>query len=138
MKNLYKISLFILFIISSCAAQKEMHNNIIIEYKAQTRGSFLSIKVENDSIFYKTFNLEKTTALKEEEIQNIVVEVKKLNLSKISSLEAPSTKRFSDGALAATIKIINSEDTFISSEFDHENPPKELLELYVLLVKYTK
>jgi hypothetical protein len=56
-----------------------------------------------------------------------------IDLSKISSFQAPTTGRFSDKALASTIIITSNGKTYESGSFDAGIPPKELEELYLLL-----
>lgn len=54
----------------------------------------------------------------------------KIKLEEISKLEAPSTKRYSDAALASVITITKNETEYQSSAFDSGNPPAELKSLY--------
>ncbi|MCX8533785.1 hypothetical protein [Chryseobacterium luquanense] len=54
----------------------------------------------------------------------------KIKLEKISKLEAPSTKRYSDAALASIITITKNNTEYQSSAFDSGNPPVELKNLY--------
>lgn len=54
----------------------------------------------------------------------------KINLEEISKLEAPSTKRYSDAALASEIAIFKDGKEYNSSAFDSGNPPLELKNLY--------
>ncbi|MCX8525715.1 hypothetical protein OF897_17510 [Chryseobacterium formosus] len=59
----------------------------------------------------------------------------KIKLEEISKLEAPSTKRYSDAALASIITITKNETEYQSSAFDSGNPPAELKSLYVEIQK---
>lgn len=138
MKISHIIILSLVLINNSCIAQNINHQLLFIEYKAQTRGSFLKMILEKDVLTFQTPITLKKINLNKEQIENINKVVDKINLFKITSLKSPSTKRYSDREMAATIKIKKADKEFFSSEFDHENPPKELLELYLLIKKYSK
>jgi hypothetical protein len=138
MKVLKKITLLILIVFSNCIAQENSTEILEVSYFAQTRGSSLKITFKNDSVLYKTNLKDKTLVLSKHLQQKIQEEVKKLNLKEISSLKAPSNRRFTDGALSANFTIKTNTNVFTSSDFDHENPPKELIPLYNLLKKAKK
>lgn len=53
-----------------------------------------------------------------------------IDLSNISNLQSPTTGRFSDQALSATITIVSEGSAFTSASFDAGKPPKELGALY--------
>ena len=48
----------------------------------------------------------------------------------------PTTKRFTYVAMIAYFKINKAENSYKSSEFDHEYPPKELQTLFKILISY--
>jgi hypothetical protein len=48
----------------------------------------------------------------------------------------PTTKRFTDVAMIAYFKINKAENSYKSSEFDHEYQPKELQTLFKILISY--
>jgi len=56
-----------------------------------------------------------------------------LDLTKISTYESSTTRRFSDGALASSITVTANGNTYNSAGFDAGIPPKELEGLYILL-----
>ncbi|WP_435414144.1 hypothetical protein [Polaribacter aestuariivivens] len=136
MKNSYKILMCLLLIAHSCSAQNNDIDSLFIEYNAHTRGNFLNIKLEKDILTFETPSVNKKLNLEKDEIEKIKAEISTINISKIHSLKAPSTKRFSDGTMIAFFTIKTSNNEFTSSEFDHQNPPKELLKLYHLLESY--
>ncbi|WP_142719819.1 hypothetical protein [Chryseobacterium rhizoplanae] len=69
------------------------------------------------------------------EWENISRQAEALNLSKISDLQSPTTGRYTDRALAATIIITSNGVTYTSATFDAGIPPKELEALYNTLQK---
>ena len=66
-----------------------------------------------------------------------VLLVQEERLSEIENLEAPTEKRFTDGALSASFTIKKDDVVYTSSDFDHQNPPKELKELYQFLEEFS-
>ena len=125
--------LLLVIIFSSCNAQNVSKDSIELIYIAQTRGSSLNITFKHNSLYLKSNESDKSLVLSKQQREKILEEVSKINLSEISNLKAPSNKRFSDGTLIAKFIIKKESETYTSSEFDHENPPKELKSLYVLL-----
>ncbi len=122
----------------SCASQNNIQEIKSIEYKATTRGSNLSISVIGEKLTYKSFNEAKTIDLSSQQLKDLNNVVSKIKLPEIGGLKAPSEKRFNDGAMIASFKIIKGNTTYQSSEFDHENPPKELKNLYDFLTNLIK
>ena len=130
-----RISLITLIIATSCIAQQEKQDYLEVIYNAETRGSILKITYVDHKIFYKNNTIEKTITLNAKEVKLIYEAISKIGLSKIKNLKSPSNKSFSDAAMSANFKIKTKKATFISSSFDHENPPKELSLLYKILIK---
>ena len=113
-----------------------MKNNYKIEYKAQTRGALYEILVKDNLLSFKSYNDSKTIVLTEEQVKALTNEINNINLKAINDLEAPTTKRFTDGVMIAYFKINRAENSYKSSEFDHEYPPKELQTLFKILISY--
>lgn len=135
MKNSSVFYLLLVIFFSDCNAQQDNTNSSLeIEYNARTRGSFITIYLKENSLIYKSPKEEKSISLKEKDIQEVEREISKINLFEINDLKAPSEKRFTDGALSANFNIKKNGVTYISSDFDHENPPKELKDLYTILI----
>ena len=134
MKHLIILLSFSFF---NCASQqKVIKNNYRIEYKAQTRGALYEILVEGNLLSFKSYNDSKTIVLTKEQIKALTNEINNINLKAINDLEAPTTKRFTDGVMMAYFKINRAENSYKSSEFDHEYPPKELQTLFKILISY--
>ena len=113
-----------------------MKNNYKIEYKAQARGALYEILVEVILLSFKSYNDSKTIVLTKEQVKILINEINNINLKAINALEVPTTKRFTDGAMIAYFKIKKAENSYKSSEFDHEYPPKELQTLFKILISY--
>ncbi|WP_261512564.1 hypothetical protein [Chryseobacterium paludis] len=67
--------------------------------------------------------------------KSISTQAEMIDLSKISQLQSPTTGRYSDQALSATIVIVSNGSTFTSASFDEGKPPKELEALYTEIKK---
>ncbi len=98
-----------------------------VELSYITRGSNRHLMISSDSIIVN-INAErhsyKTTAMQWKKINHAL---KKLNLKGISTLKRPSTKSFSDGAMAAQLSVETSVKKYESSNFDDNKPPLKLV-----------
>lgn len=109
-----------------------------IEVTEQTRGTNRVITFTPNSKIVSLNGNATTSALSSGEWENIVTQSSIIDLSKISSLEAPSTNRFSDRALSSHISITADGKTYQSVTFDAGAPPKELESLYKALMINTQ
>jgi len=142
------ISLSLLNITCTSQQKTEKNNNNLtntekkqkidkIELKEQTRGTNRIITF-NPGLISTSLNENITKSeLLSSDWENIVKQVNLIDLSKISTYEAPTTGRYSDSALASTIIITSDGKTYQSSSFDAGIPPKELEGLYQLLQSKT-
>ena len=124
------IPFIVLLLISCSALEKNKNATFEVSYQAQTRGSFISIKFKGNTLDVSSTKEGKTIDLNTNQVDNLLAVISKINLSEMQDLKAPSNKRFSDGALSANFTIKKDNETYVSSNFDHENPPKELKNLY--------
>ena len=136
------IALFLsLFMISSCACQKNTDmKTAVIEYEAQTRGMYQKVLVENQTVFVAKNRDEKPVEVKisDEDWIVLTTEFEKLDLEAIPNLEAPTEKRFYDGAAIANLKITYKGKTYETKAFDHGFPPAEIKKIVTKLVSFTQ
>ena len=124
---------------SNCNAQQEsIYDSLEIEYTTKTRGNSVIIIYKENSLTYTSTSEDKLINVKGEDKKKLFDEVSKIKLSKIKDLKAPTEKRFTDAALFANFVIKKEDITYISSDFDHEYPPKELTMLYDTLIAIIK
>jgi len=109
-----------------------------IEVTEKTRGTNRTISFTPTSKIVSVNGSNTTTALSSIEWQNILKQITTIDLSKISLLESPTTHRYSDRALSSKIFITSNGKTYQSSDFDAGIPPKELENLYNILVVNSK
>lgn len=98
-----------------------------VELSYITRGSNRNLLITSDSIIVsinEDRHSYKTTTTQWKKIKNVI---KKVNLSGISGLKRPSTKSFSDGAMAAQLSVETSFKSYQSSNFDDNKPPLKLV-----------
>ncbi|ALR31442.1 hypothetical protein ATE47_13350 [Chryseobacterium sp. IHB B 17019] len=144
------IKLILIFLISiisiSCNSQvktlnhgnkstisKKMTKIDKIELTERTRGINRIIIYTSTSKMFSDNGQETKEKLLPAEWEKIIKVATLIDLSKISSFQAPTTGRFSDKALASTVIITSNGKTYESGSFDAGIPPKELEELYLLL-----
>lgn len=100
-------------------------------YDSHTRGSHFTVTVYNSYITVvkeykgKPLKLEVTS----DEIANLKNIISELSLKDISTYEAPTQKRFYDGAPIASISVFSNDEKFSSKPFDGGFPPKPLADL---------
>ncbi len=101
-----------------------------IELTEQTRGS-RKIVTFTPTTKTASFNEEVSNSkISSSEWEDIASKAAALDLSKISTYEAPTTGRYSDRAMTATLVITSNGTTYTSASFDSGHPPKELETLY--------
>ena len=110
-------------------------NNISkIELTEMTRGTNRSIEILSNSKNTKINGVSTQSKISSDSWAKLNKEANSLSLEKLNSYAAPTTDRYHDGALAATIKITTaSGQVYESQSFDAGKPPKELAALYNLL-----
>jgi hypothetical protein len=117
--------LIFLFIFAMNPVPKETVKSVELSYI--TRGSNRNLMISSDSIVV-SINDErhsyKTTAI---QWKKIIATLKKVNLKGISTLKRPSTKSFSDGAMAAQLSVETSVKKYESSNFDDNKPHLKLV-----------
>ena len=122
-----KTLLICLVLVFSCSSIEQKAVFQKIKYKAMTRGYSTEIVLQDDTLkYFKNTKENRSIRLTEELKDSLNNVIKKINLKTINQLKAPSNKFQFDGAMYTTIEIILNGKTYISSGFDHDNPPKEL------------
>ncbi|MGS2725850.1 hypothetical protein ACU8DI_04525 [Psychroserpens sp. BH13MA-6] len=100
-----------------------------ITYQAATRGFFLKIWVEGDTLSYTNdYNLQdvKTHKISEEQRTALNEKTSQFDMTKLSELKSPSESHQFDGAAIATFEATKGDETYKTNAFDHQNPPKEI------------
>ena len=118
-----------------CKGQDTNQDNILsIKYEAKTRGSSFLLTITNDKLNFSSIDRKNNKVLTKTQKSKLIQLVNEIDLSQMNLLEAPSEKRYTDGAMFATLSITKDNKTYKTSEFDHGNPPKVLSSLYVYLI----
>lgn len=118
-------TVFFLFIFAMNPIPKETITSIELSYI--TRGSNRNLMISHDSIIVninEDRHSYKTNAI---QWKKIIIALKKVNLKGIATLKRPSTKSFSDGAMAAQLSVATTLKKYESSNFDDNKPPLKLV-----------
>ena len=130
--------MFIVICATGCVSSRiEQGKVVAIEYTAMTRGSNREIVLTHNEISTRTIAGSGDGAISTVSIKqwnDIIKELDKVELTKISELKAPTNKRFYDGALIATLIVKTKDSTYRSSSFDHGEPPAEIAVLVKKIV----
>jgi len=139
--RILSLLLLVMVIGTGCSSQKKTDmTSTVIEYSAMSRGYFKKIVVQNQSV--SVTNARDAQAVENKidkaKWKEIVAEFEKINLESISTLKAPTEKRFYDGAAIGNLKITQNQKTYESQAFDNGFPPNEIEKLVNLLTDFVK
>lgn len=133
--------MFGILFFAGCAGQKKTDESFQkIEYKAYSRGFYQMISAENQQILVSKNRNEKPIAypISETDWKSLLLTLQKMDLETLSQLQAPSQKRFYDGAAIASLKITKQGKSYESQSFDHGFPPTELKNCMDILLSLAK
>jgi len=133
MKKITLLFLLTIIIATGCASSiVKQSKNVTIEYTAMTRGSNREVILNHNEISKRIIagpGEGIVSTVSTEQWNEIIKALEKIELTKIAQLQAPTNKRFHDGALIANLTIKTKDSTYRSSSFDHGNPPAEIAAL---------
>ena len=115
--------------IASESVEMRLQENTTISYRASTRGFYLQIWIEGDSIKYtKDYNLKDMTTrqIPKKEKEAFIQLLSEIDETKLSDIESPSKTHQYDAAPAAFIEIKKGDEVYRTNSFDHGKPPKTL------------
>lgn len=100
----------------------------LIEYESNSRGFFKKITIDNGRIYVQTARDAKPAfwELKSVDASAIEDAYKTVDIAKLSSLKAPTERRFYDGAPITYLTVTKGTEVYKSPEFDGGFPPKEI------------
>lgn len=107
----------------------KMQNDSEITYLAVSRGSYLSVVLEGDTITIlnqRDVKSATTHKIPKEEKDALLKLISEIDATSLPELEAPSTKHQFDGAEIATLEVTKGEDSYKTVAFDHGNPPESI------------
>ena len=135
------LSILVLFLSTKeCSSKKTINSSqddLTIIYEANSRGFFEEIKISKGSISYcndMNRNNIDTYSITQDEWEDCLQLLSQIDLKSLPLLEAPTTKRYVDGAANATLTIINGEEVTKSNTFDHGYPPSSIKALVEKLI----
>jgi len=108
------------------------NNQTAVVYTATTRGLYNYTQISKSNI-----TTSSDRSLQKTDIYNCVEKdwialnklIEAIDLEAINKLKAPSNERATDAALSANLAIQIGDVYYMVPEFDHGNPPKEILAL---------
>ncbi|MDG5490921.1 hypothetical protein [Psychroserpens sp. SPM9] len=114
------------------ASEMRLQDHEITSYRASTRGFYLQIWIEGDSIKYTNdYNLKAITTrlIPKEEKEAFIQLLSAIDETALSDYEAPSKTHHHDAAPAAFLEISKGGEIYRSKSFDHGKPPKAILDI---------
>lgn len=105
------------------------NNGPSVIYEKSSRGVYEYFNISEKSIkFSKDRGLQNITnhPINSSDWAELKTLMEAVDLQSISKLEAPTDNRATDAALAATLALQIGDIHYMTPEFDHGNPPKEI------------
>ena len=130
-----------LFLTKDCSQKEtEEMKKATIEYQAISRGSYLNIQVQNEtlSIVRKRDEKAKSYQLAKEDFKELADLFVKIDLNQLENYKGPAEKRFYDGAAMANVRIVYEGKVYQSQTFDHDSPPVEIEAFVNKIVSFVK
>ncbi|MFD0863948.1 hypothetical protein ACFQ1M_17160 [Sungkyunkwania multivorans] len=127
MKKIF-ITILAIAMVQSVFSQDKMVG-LTFEYETFSRGFYQKIKVEKGTLLFQENRSESDGTIidiDKKQWKKLVDWVKKIKLEHLSLLKAPTNKREVDGAAFAKLKVFTNDKEYVSSNFDHGNPPLEI------------
>ena len=141
--KLFTVLLLSVLLGKSCSSQtKNDLKNAILEYTANTRGFYQKISVKDQMVTVSKDRSGKdepvATKISDADWKELVGYFETINLDGLSSLKAPTEKRFYDGAAIANLKVIYKDKTYETAAFDHGYPPAEIKKIVDKINSFAK
>lgn len=130
-----------IFLTNNCSQkEKEEMKKATIEYQAITRGSYLSIQIQNEnlSIVRNRDEKAKSYQLAKKDFKELADLFVKVDLNQLENYKGPDEKRFYDGAAMANVRIVYEGKLYQSQTFDHDSPPLEIEAFVNKIVSFVK
>jgi hypothetical protein len=129
--KLFTAILLTVFLSKSCESQtKNDLKMAVIEYTANTRGFYQKIRIQDQMVtISKDRNgTEKpiTTKIADKDWKELIGYFETINLDNLTKLEAPTEKRFHDGAAIANLEVNYKDKNYKTTSFDHGYPPESI------------
>ena len=141
--KLFAVVFLSIFLSKSCTSQSQNDlKNTVLEYTANTRGFYQKISIQNQmvTVFKDRSGNDKPVATKilDKDWKELVGYFETVELDSLSTLKAPTDKRFQDGAAIANLKIVSKDKTYETSAFDHGFPPEKIKKLVDKINSFVK
>ena len=141
--KLFTMIFLSLFLNKSCEGQtKNDLKTAVLEYTATTRGFYQKITIQDQmvSVSKDRSGNEKPVAIKisDKDWEELFGFFETIELDSLSTLKAPSKKRFHDGAAIANLTIIYKEKNYQTTSFDHGYPPETIKKLVDKINSFAK
>ena len=130
-----------LFLTKDCSQkEKEEMKKATIEYQAISRGSYVNIQIQNETLSIVRARDEKAKSyqLAKEDFKELADLFVKIDLNQLENYKGPAEKRFYDGAAMANVRIVYEGKVYQSQTFDHDSPPVEIEAFVNKIVSFVK
>jgi hypothetical protein len=141
--KLFTVILLSVFLSKSCTSQtKNDLKTAVLEYTANTRGFYQKITIQDQMV---TVSKDRSgndkpvaTKISDKDWKELVGYFETLELDSLTTLKAPTQKRFHDGAAIANLKVVYKDKTYETQAFDHGVPPAAIKKIVDKLNTFAK
>ena len=109
-----------------------IQESTLITYQATTRGFFLKLWIQGNSIsITQDRNIKEVSKyrLSDSDINTIYKMMEAIDESSLENLKPPTTTFQYDAAAIATLTIKKADQSYMTPAFDHGKPPKPIAEI---------
>lgn len=141
--KLFTMIFLSLFLGKSCEGQtKNDLKTAVLEYTANTRGFYQKITIQDQmvSVSKDRSGNDMPVAIKisDKDWKELVGYFDAVELDSLSTLKAPTEKRFHDGAAIANLKVTHKDKVYETADFDHGYPPEAIKKLVAKINSFAK
>ncbi|AJR04733.1 hypothetical protein [Siansivirga zeaxanthinifaciens] len=136
----YLIVMMLLLLNKGCSQSQINQDAVSLEYSAMSRGKFLEINITKKSVAVKKDRNASvvSASCKKEDWDELISELKSIDIENIPNLKAPSENRFFDGAAIANLTVHYNGNSYKTNSFDHGNPPEPIAKLVKVMLSISE
>jgi hypothetical protein len=141
--KLFTLIFLSLFLHKSCDSQTKIDlKTAVLEYTANSRGFYQKITIQDQIVSIskdRSGNVKPiVTKISDNDWKELIGYLESIELANLSTLKAPTEKRFYDGAAIANFDVVYKDKSYKSNSFDHGYPPEAINKIIAKINSFAK
>lgn len=141
--KLFTLIFLSLFLHRSCDGQTRNDlKTAVLEYTANSRGFYQKITIQDQMVSIskeRSGNVKPiVTKISDNDWTELIGYLESIELDNLSTLKAPTEKRFHDGAAIANLEIMYKDKSYKTNSFDHGYPPEAIKKIIAKINSFAK